>query len=156
MLVDHAATVMPGLDADNAFDLRMQRQQLLRRKPSPLKLTVYTEERALTRAVGGVDVLLGQLRQLLDLQRRHNIVIRIVPEATILHPTGGRPLSVLRFTDQWRVGYSETPGAAHYYDAPATIEQCGTIMGQLHHIALDADDSRRLIGATVTRLEHER
>jgi len=141
--VDYAATINPDFDADTALDLRMQRQLLLERKPSPLKLTMYVEEAVFTRPVGGVDVLHGQLLHLL--KRRHNVMIRVIPQATVMRPTGGRPLGLMRFTDQWRVGYAETPISSYYYDAPGTIEQCGTIMGHLHHIALGADESRRLI-----------
>lgn len=157
VLVEYAATLTPGLEPDNALSLRMERQDLLlSRRPTPLTLTMYVEEVVLNRRTGGVDVMLGQLRHLLAMERRRNIRIRVVPQSLDLSPTGRRPLSMLRFTDDWRVGYTETPLSAYYYDTPAAIEQCGTIMGHLHHLALGADDSRRLIDAIVHRLESDK
>ncbi|MBP2338808.1 transcriptional regulator with XRE-family HTH domain [Saccharothrix coeruleofusca] len=157
VLIEYAATLTPGLDPRSTLDLRMERQSLLTsRKPTPLALTMYVEEAVLHRRIGGAEVMAAQLRHLLSMERRRNIKIRVVPQSLDLSPTGRRPLSMLRFTDDWRVGYTETPLSAYYYDTPAAIEQCGTIMGHLHHLALDADESRRLIGAIVHRLESEK
>lgn len=152
VLVEHVAATTPELDADTALELRMKRQLQLRRTPTPLQLTAYIEERALSTTIGDPQIMRAQLQHLLDQGRRRNITIRILPETNALRPTGSRPLALLRFTNQWRMVYAETPVSAHYYDAPATIEHCATIMGGLQHLALDAADSRRLIDAAVTQV----
>ena len=65
--------------------LRGSRQQALHRRDPPVELTVVLDESVLRRQVGGSAVMVGQLHRLLDLSRRPNVVIQVLPFEAGVH-----------------------------------------------------------------------
>lgn len=141
------ADLVPGAEPEQSLRTRMDRQEVLRRgdREEPLTLTMYVEEQVLSRPIGGAEVLVKQLDHLLEMSRLPNVTVRIVSRTVAYHPALQRPFSLLSFEDEWRVAYVEDFQSAHYYDTPAALERAARLMSNLHHVALDQTQSRRLI-----------
>jgi transcriptional regulator with XRE-family HTH domain len=90
----------PGKRIDDWVDLRMQRQQLLERDPSPESLFVL-DEAVLRRPVGGPDVMRAQLSKILKLAERPNVTIEVVPFSVGVHVGMKGPFVILEFPDAY-------------------------------------------------------
>src|SRR5882757_5230580 len=67
---------------EQQLEVRMQRQGILTRPDEPLELRAVLDEAALSRLVGGKEVMKTQLQTLLKLSTRQNIIIQVIPFAT--------------------------------------------------------------------------
>lgn len=78
----HIATE-PGLDArgkEARLAARMARQQRVLGRPHPPLLTLLTDEAALWRLVGTAEIMARQMRNLIELAARPNVVLQVAPE----------------------------------------------------------------------------
>jgi transcriptional regulator with XRE-family HTH domain len=90
-------------------ELRRKRQELLDRSDEP-RLFFILDEAAIRRRVGGLDVMLAQLRHLKELGRRSNITIQILPFEVGQHAGLNGPFVVLDVGDDYPVVYLENSG----------------------------------------------
>ncbi|WP_257786111.1 helix-turn-helix domain-containing protein [Actinoalloteichus hymeniacidonis] len=77
---------IPATEIEPRLQLRSQRQGILS-GATPKALTVFLGAGALDQQIGGPAVMAAQLRQLVELGKRPNIVVRVVP-----HAAGWTPL----------------------------------------------------------------
>lgn len=83
--------------ADRQIKFRMQRQKaLVARRPVPQIVTVLGEG-ALTRPVGGPDVLREQIAHLREASRRKNVQIRVLPWSVGAHAAMAGAFRILEF-----------------------------------------------------------
>ncbi|OUC97198.1 helix-turn-helix domain-containing protein [Streptosporangium minutum] len=113
-------------------DLRMERQQVLDRPDGPFFWAVI-DEAALRRPIGGSEVMRAQLEHLLDLMRRPNITIQVMPFSFGGHSAEGGAFSVLRFQDQELpdVVYVEQLASALYLDKREEVDRYSEVMERL-------------------------
>jgi len=78
--------------------IRMKRQELLDRSDGPL-LFFILDEAVIRRLVGGKDAMRRQLARLVELGRRPNVTIEVVPFSAGAHPGLRGPFVVLEFPD---------------------------------------------------------
>lgn len=77
---DYARCTVERLsDIDLRVTLRTGRREILTRAKSPVEYTAYIDSEALVRPIGPPEVMADQLRWLLEMGRRPNVDIRIVP-----------------------------------------------------------------------------
>lgn len=86
---------MPRHKVDNNVELRLERQRVLDRDRPP-KLWVILDELVLRRRVGTPGVMCDQLRRLLDLGDRYNVVVQVIPISAGTHPGSAGAFSILR------------------------------------------------------------
>ncbi|SCL34609.1 Helix-turn-helix domain-containing protein [Micromonospora nigra] len=84
---------------DRRVDLRMRRQDLLRR-PQPPQLWAVVDEAALRRPMGGPEVMRGQLEALIEATRAPTVRLQIIPFAAGGHAAAGGAFTILRFGDR--------------------------------------------------------
>ena len=72
-LIHHSAQAIEQL-----VELRLRRQQRLH-GIDPLRMTAIVDESVLFRVVGGADVMVQQMRHLLDLMELPHVVVRVLP-----------------------------------------------------------------------------
>jgi hypothetical protein len=149
-LIAYHASITHGVDVEASVALRLQRQTVVTRDANPVELWSVIEEQALRRPVGGPAVLAGQLDHLLDVTRRPNVNVQVIPHEVGVHPALQGAFFLLRFEDDWRVAYEETRQSVYYYDSPAAVEDYEKVMNHLRHLALSPKRSRALI-ATVRK-----
>ncbi len=78
----HAMFLIGGLDGDEATeqaDLRVKRQAKVD-GPDPAHVTALIYESALHRRVGTSEAMVAQLKHLLELSHKRNVVIQVVPD----------------------------------------------------------------------------
>jgi transcriptional regulator with XRE-family HTH domain len=76
---------------------RLTRQEVLGRKPAPLKLHAILSEAALAVEVGGPDVMREQLEHIATLSRRPNVTVQVLRFAAGPHLATGGGFAVLTF-----------------------------------------------------------
>jgi len=101
MTVLGAALIRPHREHDlgKLVELRMRRQEVLRRSVDPLRLHCVLDEAVLRRPVGGNRVMAGQLQALLTAAELPNITIQVLPFSAGVHPGISGSFAVLEFED---------------------------------------------------------
>ncbi|MFG2005917.1 Scr1 family TA system antitoxin-like transcriptional regulator [Spirillospora sp. NPDC048911] len=94
-----------GDELDEAVAARLSRQLVLARKRPPWVL-VLVSEWALRRPIGNPEAQRGQLRYLLDLGKRRNITIQVVPIDACIHPSGA--FTLFSFADEPDIAYVDS------------------------------------------------
>lgn len=113
-------------------ELRMRRQDILRR-PEPPMLWLVIDEAALRRPVGGPSVMRAQLEHLIEMSQVPNITIQVIPFAAGGHVAAGGPIAILRLAERELpdIVYLEQLNSAIYPDRPAEIDHYRHIMNRL-------------------------
>ncbi|MFI5487952.1 helix-turn-helix domain-containing protein [Micromonospora echinaurantiaca] len=119
-------------EVDRRVDLRMRRQQLLRR-PQPPQLWAVVDEAALRRPIGGSAVMREQLTALIDATSAPNIRLQVVPFTAGGHAAAGGAFSILRFGDQDLpdIVYIEQLTSALYLDKRDDLDYYAVAMERL-------------------------
>ncbi|MDO3704430.1 helix-turn-helix transcriptional regulator [Micromonospora sp. C28SCA-DRY-2] len=119
-------------EVDRRVDLRMRRQQLLRR-PQPPQLWAVVDEAALRRPIGGPAVMREQLTALIEATAAPNIRLQVVPFTAGGHAAAGGAFSILRFGDQDLpdIVYIEQLTSALYLDKRDDLDYYAVAMERL-------------------------
>jgi hypothetical protein len=144
-LITYHASITLDVDPEAGVALRLNRKSALTRDTTPAELWCILEEQALHRPVGTPKVMADQLDHLLEMTKRPNINLQVIPHEVGVHPSLKGAFFLLRFDDDWRVAYEETRQFAYYYDKPNIVEDYGQVMNHLRHLALNPKRSRALI-----------
>ena len=119
-------------EIDRRVDLRMRRQELLRR-PRPPRLWAVVDEAALRRPIGGPKVMRGQLQAMLEATRTPNVRLQVIPFAAGGHAAAGGAFTILRFGDQDLpdIVYIEQLTSALYLDKREDLDFYAVAMERL-------------------------
>ncbi|WP_439681571.1 helix-turn-helix domain-containing protein [Embleya sp. MST-111070] len=142
-------------DIDRLVDLRMQRQDEMTKRSTPLERWVVIDEVALLRPVGGADVFRAQLARLIDAAESPNSVVQILPLAVGEHPALDTPFTILEFPDPEAdppVVYLEHLTSAWFLEDPDEIRAYGRWFDHLMVAALDQEKSKNLIATRMKDL----
>ncbi|MGW8848840.1 helix-turn-helix domain-containing protein [Streptomyces xiamenensis] len=113
-------------------ELRLERQQLLRRRCGP-KLWAVVDEAALHRPLGGAAAMRAQIEHLRELAELPNVTIQIAPFHLGGLATAGAPVTILRFMepDLPDIVYLEQLNSALYLDKRDDVEDYMAVMDSL-------------------------
>jgi transcriptional regulator with XRE-family HTH domain len=142
------ATSRSSVQVEERVAARIARQSALHRDDQPVELSVVLDESVLLRVAGDRGVMAGQLDHLLDIGRRRNVELRVLP------------LSAGRFSAAFGSFYVFTqPGAVapymavthdragpHYHDRQSELHAHAALLAHLTEVALPP-------GATVQLIE---
>ncbi|MGW5515741.1 helix-turn-helix domain-containing protein [Nocardia africana] len=143
----------PDSEISRRVEMRTRRQVLITKKAAPLPIEVILEESALHRVVGTRRVMGVQLRHLADMGTRSNISVRVLPFSAGV-PLGDLtgPFIILDFDQptserpvEPSVVYAEGYTGAMYFDDPEVVERYRQAHATLRKVALDEQDSRKLL-----------
>jgi hypothetical protein len=134
--------------------LRMARQELLTRPGAP-RLWVVMDEAALRRPIGGPKVMRGQLESLIEVTKRPNVRLQIVPFETGGHAAAGGAFTILRFPDRDLpdVIYIEQLTSALYLDKREDVDHYFAAMERLCVEAQPPDATKEFLERTLADLE---
>ena len=96
MLLGHAGEKPEEIE--RRVELRMQRQQVLKR-PDPPQLWAVIDEAVLRRPIGGVEVMKAQIEALVEAAKLPNIRLQIIPFHSGGHAAAGGSFAILRFPE---------------------------------------------------------
>ncbi|WP_328788365.1 helix-turn-helix domain-containing protein [Streptomyces sp. NBC_00273] len=137
----------PLLDDDlieQRVSARMARQEIYDRRPAPL-LSFVIEEFVLRRPIGGREVLLGQLEQILLLGQKRNVEIQVMPVDREDHAGLGGPFNLIDTADGQRIAYTEVQDDSRMYTARAKIHELESRYGIIRSQALTPRESSEFI-----------
>lgn len=121
---------------------RLKRQEVLSRKPKPLRLHVIISEAALMAEVGGPEIVRAQLDHLVQLGRRPNVTLQVLRFAAGAHLATGGGFQVLTFEqDEPPLGYIETLAGELFLESPREIERLGAVYDHLRSLAMSPAES---------------
>ena len=131
---------------EREVEVRMHRQEILRR-PDPPLLWAVIDEFALLRHAGGSDVMRRQFERLLEVAELPHVVIQILPADAGVSPGEIGAFSILELEDQAEVVWSEGPGDGRFTDREDQVAECIRRYDHLRAMALSPTASRKKIRA---------
>jgi hypothetical protein len=125
---------------------RLTRQEILSRKPSPLRLHAIISEAAMSAEVGGPDVLREQLEHIVTLARRPNVTVQVLRFAAGAHLATGGGFAVLTFEkNEPPLGYIETLAGELFLESPTEISRLTSVYDHLKALAMSPAESIKFI-----------
>lgn len=136
---------IPTERAERLVAVRMRRQALLARPDAP-KLWAVIDESVLHRPIGGRQVMLAQIDHLLELTKRPNITLQVLPYKFSGYAAEGS-FTILRFAEPELpdVVYIEHLSGALYLDKRADAELYSRVFDRLTVDSEIPDHSRQLL-----------
>ncbi|MBL1120479.1 helix-turn-helix domain-containing protein [Streptomyces sp. 110] len=133
-------------EIDARVELRMDRRALLTRSEPP-HLWAILDEAALSRPVGGEQVMRAQIGHLVDMARLPNVRVQIAPLSEPRCAVAGFPITHLRFDlpDLPDIIYLEQLGNADYLDKPEQVEHYRSVLDTLSMASLSPKESFHLL-----------
>lgn len=157
---DYARAVIRGTlpeisdaELEQRIELRNERQKLLT-GPSPLRLWAILDEACLHRAVGGRDVMVGQLQNIVELAHdMPHVIIQVLPFSAGAH-SGINAFEVLEFPDELDLDavYQETNAGGLMVENSADVIAFRKAFQHLQSLALSERDSLAMIAARAAQM----
>ncbi|MBL0802507.1 MULTISPECIES: helix-turn-helix transcriptional regulator [Streptomyces] len=129
---------------------RLSRQQRFLDPDGPMYIALL-DESCLRTVVGDFDIMRRQYMYLLELARRPNIRIQVVPAGATGAIRPNTSMSIIRLPEGQEWVYSESLDRGHFSDAPAVLARHNQTYDVLRADALSASESASLIGEMTER-----
>jgi hypothetical protein len=110
----------------------------------------YVHEQALRLPVGGQEVWLEQLHDVLRMSVRPYVTVRVIPIAAGAHPGGDGAFTMMTFEKLEPIVYAETLNSSLFLDDKVSLNLYGKIVRAFDRIALGEEESRELITSMLT------
>jgi transcriptional regulator with XRE-family HTH domain len=130
---------------------RLERQEILARDDPPT-LWLVIDETALLRPIGGPDVHRAQLDVLVEAAQRPGITIQVIPVSTGAHAGLTSGFTILSFTDEPDVAYTEDHERGHFQERPELVHGWYAAYQALHLVTETAAASLEMIRRTREQL----
>ncbi|MDT0318915.1 helix-turn-helix domain-containing protein [Streptomyces millisiae] len=137
----------PAEEIERRVDLRMARQELLRRPRAPL-LWAVVEEHVLRRRVGSPAVMRAQVDRLIEATSLPNVTLQIMPLSAGPHPGMFGPFQLFRFEipELPDIIYAEgLTGAAYLDERPDTVAYL-EVLDRMGAQAAPVQDTAAILG----------
>jgi transcriptional regulator with XRE-family HTH domain len=148
---DYAAALLVNnlrvapMDIDRVVRVRIARQRRLTDVDNPLRYRAVIEEAVLDRLVGGPEVMRPQLEHLLDLARRDNITLHVMPLSVAVHGGLDGEFTLFDFAKTQSIGYVEFADGAVYIQDQDQVAAHAKIAESMCSLALSPEDSIEVI-----------
>ncbi len=123
---------------------RLERQQLFERRPAPV-ISFVLEQIALTRPIGGSQVLKEQLHHVLYIARLRNVEIQVMPPDRETHAALNGPMILLDTAERRQLAYIEGQSGSYFVAEQPDLSDLFARYGILRAQALSPEDSAKLI-----------
>jgi transcriptional regulator with XRE-family HTH domain len=130
-------------DIDKLVAARMRRASRLTDEKFPLDYAAVVSEAAFQRALGEAEIGPAQLAHVLELARRPNVTLHVLPFAAGLYAGTAGPFSLLTFDPGVAppFGYEESTFSGGVMDEPGQIQRLAEVWELLRGQALTAEQS---------------
>lgn len=140
-------------DVDRRVAARLTRQNLLT-DPQPPEYWVIIDEAVLHRTVGGPEIMLAQLRRLVEAAALPNVTLQVVPFSAGAHAGMEGPFLILGFPEQADpdVVYVENTTTGSYLEEPSDVYRYTLMFDHLRAAALKPADTVAMVEQAADRL----
>jgi transcriptional regulator with XRE-family HTH domain len=140
-------------EIERRVQVRMARQACLTEDP-PLSYWAIIDEGALHRQIGGKEVMRAQLTHLIEMSKRPNVTVQILPFAEGAHPGTLGSVILLEFPEEVHspVAYVETYAGDVYLEKEDDLRRVTLTYTHMHAAALSVTKSRELIAAVAKQM----
>lgn len=149
---DYARAIIGGThdglsatELDTLVATRMSRQVVLARA----QVHLLVDEGALRRHLGDPSMMSAQLRHLVALAGRANILLQVVPFDTKAHPGLEGPFVRLEFTDQPNLVYVESRSTSTFLEEERYLNDAKLAWQKLRALALSPEESVGLMAKLI-------
>jgi hypothetical protein len=150
--------VLTEREIESLVETRIQRRSVfMDTRDDDLGPAVYTaliNETVLSERVGGKEILLAQLRELIELSRVPTVTIRIVPRAGDWHPGLVGPYILYNFADSPPIVHIEHLKSSAFLYEENDIAAFKMASSALRRRALTPDETVQRIKEAITELEN--
>jgi transcriptional regulator with XRE-family HTH domain len=131
-------------DRERQIAFRQERQRTVLYRSRPIRLSIVLGEGALTREVGGPDILAAQRHHLRVLARQPGIDILVLTWSAGAHPLMSSSLNILGFDpdDIPDLVYVESELGGRYDEAPAVVQLMRRKYDRLRAMAIPIEEYR--------------
>ena len=131
---------------EHEVDVRMHRQEILRRSAPPT-LWAVIDEYVFRRTVGSTSIMRAQYAHLLEMAELPHVVIQVLPLDAGGHPGQQGAFEILELEDQPEIVWLEGPSDGHFIDRDDQVAECIRRYDHLRAMALSPAASRKMITA---------
>lgn len=142
-----ASPTVPKSEVAERVAARLARQRIF---DGRRVFTFYVHEQALRLPVGGPAVMSDQMHHLLRMSVRPYITLRVVPTAVGAHAGLGGSFELMTFDGIQPVVNVETETSSLFVEARTSVDSFKQVLGSIAQLALDEEQSRRLITEIAT------
>ncbi|HWR49425.1 MAG TPA: DUF5753 domain-containing protein, partial [Pseudonocardiaceae bacterium] len=130
-------------DVDKLVAARMRRASRLTDEEAPLDYAAVVSESAFRRALGEAEIGPAQLAHVLELARRPNVTLHVLPFAVGLYASTAGSFSLLTFDPDVAppFGYEEHTAGGGVLDDPREVQRLAELWELLRSQALTAEQS---------------
>lgn len=132
----------PAEEVSDRIRVRMQRQSLLDREDD-FSLWVVLDEAALSRPVGGDEVMREQLRRLVKAAERPNVTIQLLPFEVGAHAGMDGTFAILDFDEAWdrSIVFAENATGGLFIDKFDEVQRYLQVFDIVHEAALGSEQT---------------
>ncbi|WP_329174774.1 helix-turn-helix domain-containing protein [Streptomyces sp. NBC_01477] len=131
-------------EVDAQWTARFDRQKLLSERPNTA-FSFVLDEHLFLRQTGGPDVTRELIDHVLEVGRRRNIEIQVLPLATGVHPGVNGPIQLVETPDNRWLAYNEAQGTGQLISDPKLVSVLQMRYAKLRSQALTPEESRSLL-----------
>jgi transcriptional regulator with XRE-family HTH domain len=141
-------------DVELRVRARLNRQKLITEETNPPEYWVVLDEAAVSRQVGGPEVMRDQLKKLVEVASLPHVTLQVVPFSAGGHAGMDTPFLILGFPEQADpdVVYVEYSTSGVYLEQPEDVHRYTLMFDHLRAAALKPDDTLDLVDRTADRL----
>ncbi|HET9889632.1 MAG TPA: helix-turn-helix transcriptional regulator [Mycobacterium sp.] len=152
---DYARAAFAGLDDVNTrVALRMGRRDVITRAVDPVDLTAYVDSEVLVRPIAPPDVMVGQLRHLLEMAQRPNITIRLVSSTHPgYNPMLAGPFLLIEFPAALPIVHLEHYSTGAFLDKEPDVRTYVAAVEQVDQIAMTPARTAEVIAELLNGME---
>jgi transcriptional regulator with XRE-family HTH domain len=138
-----AGPLVKPADIDKLVAARMRRASRLTDEQAPLDYAAVVSEAAFRRALGEAEIGPAQLARVLELARRPNVTLHVLPFTAGLYPSSAGSFSLLTFDPDVAppFGYEEHTAGGGVLDDPREVQRLTEVWELLRSQALTAEQS---------------
>ncbi len=145
---------LPESELQSRIDLRLQRQDILTRRPDPPAVWCVLDESVLHRRTADPAVLVEQLKHLVTLSKLPNVHIQVLPfDAVGVHTGMDGTFTVLTFGPELvgdpGVAYTESRITGTYYEDAAEIQRYRETWSLVQLQALKPEQSQAILARRI-------
>lgn len=139
-------------EINKRVQVRLARQARL--AEDPVRFWAIVDEAALRRPIGGKDVMRAQLEHLIQMNKRTNVSVQVLPFAEGAHPGLFGSIVLLDFPEDVRspIAYTETFAGDAFMEKDDDLWRANMAFTHLHSVALSATKSTQFIAAIAKEL----